>query len=352
MEEIRRKQLTKKETQNRLMKRLQASHPTGAILLISFFVLLISMVISLGLGSVHISWRTILNALTAFEETNTHHLILYDLRIPRVLGAALVGAFLSVSGVIMQALTLNPLASPSIMGVTSGSAFMIALAFAFFPLSNHYQLILWSFLGAGLGAGLVFFIGSFTKRGLTPVKLALAGAAVSTLFQSLSTMIALHFDVARETSFWLAGGVAGIRIESVVASVLFAGLALVVAFFLSRSLTILSLGEEMAKGLGLKVTLIKWLSLLVVLILTGTAVSIAGAVGFVGLVIPHITKKVMGLDYRWVIPGSIVLGALLMVWADTLARIINPPYETPVGALTALIGVPFFLMLARKEGRG
>lgn len=352
MEEIRRKQLTKKETQKRLMKRLRAPHPTVAILIFSIVFLAISMGLSIGLGSSDITWTTIIESLTAFDETNTHHVIVYDLRIPRVLGAALIGAFLSVSGVIMQALTLNPLASPSLMGVTSGSAFMIAIAFAFFPLSNYYQLILWSFFGAGIGAGLVFLIGSFTKRGLTPVKLALAGAAVSALLQSLSSIIALHFDVARDMSFWFAGGLSGVRMESIWAALVIAGVGLVGAFSLSRSLTIMSLGEEMARGLGLKIGLIKVVALVVVLILTGTAVSLAGAVGFVGLVIPHIAKKLMGMDYRWVIPGAVFLGANLMVWADIGARMINPPYETPIGALTSLIGVPFFLLLARKEGRG
>lgn len=352
MEEIRKSQLNKKETQKRLMKRLSAPQPTALILLISVVFLMSLMAFSVRIGVSQISWRVILDTVTAFDESDTSHVIVMDLRIPRVLGAALVGAFLAVSGVIMQALTLNPLASPSIMGVTSGASFMIAVAFAFFPGSNYYQLISWSFIGAALGAGMVFSIGSFSKRGLTPVKLALAGAAVSALLQSLSTIIGLHYNVARDMSFWFAGGLAGVQIETVQVAAIIAGIGLIGALVLARSLTIMSLGEEMAKGLGLKTGWIKGLSIVIVLILTGAAVSIAGTVGFIGLVIPHITKKVMGMDYRWVIPGSAVFGASLLVLADILARIINPPYETPVGTLTALIGVPFFLFLARREGRG
>lgn len=352
MEQIRKDQLTKKETQKRLMKRLSAPHPAALILILSIGALILIMTASISIGVSDIGWRDILESFTAFDSSSTSHVIIRDLRIPRILAAALVGAFLAVSGVIMQALTLNPLASPSIMGVTSGSAFMIAVAFAFYPQSSYWQLILWSFAGAGLGTGMVFLIGSFSKRGLTPVKLALAGAAVSALLQSLSTIIAIHFNVARDISFWFAGGVAGVRMESVRLIGILAFAGLIVAFALSRSLTIMGLGEEMAKGLGIRIGWIKFVSVLVVLILTGAAVSIAGTVGFIGLVIPHIAKKVMGMNYRWVIPGSAVFGAGLLVLADMAARTINPPYETPVGALTALIGVPFFLLLARKEGRG
>jgi iron complex transport system permease protein len=352
MEQIRKDQLTKKETQKRLMKRLSAPHPAALILISSIAVLILIMVASISIGVADIGWRDILESFTAFDSSSTSHVIIRDLRIPRILAAALVGAFLAVSGVIMQALTLNPLASPSIMGVTSGSAFMIAVAFAFHPQSSYWQLILWSFAGAGLGTGMVFLIGSFSKRGLTPVKLALAGAAVSALLQSLSTIIAIHFNVARDISFWFAGGVAGVRMESVRLIGILAFAGLIAAFALSRSLTIMGLGEEMAKGLGIRIGWIKFISVLVVLLLTGAAVSIAGTVGFIGLVIPHIAKKVMGMNYRWVIPGSAVFGAGLLVLADIAARTINPPYETPVGALTALIGVPFFLFLARKEGRG
>ncbi|SDK07329.1 FecCD family ABC transporter permease [Alkalibacterium thalassium] len=352
MEQIRKDQLTKKETQKRLMKRLSAPHPAALILISSIAALVLIMIVSISIGVSDIGWRDIIESFTAFDSSSTSHVIIRDLRIPRILAAALVGAFLAVSGVIMQALTLNPLASPSIMGVTSGSAFMIAVAFAFYPQSNYWQLILWSFAGAGLGTGMVFLVGSFSKRGLTPVKLALAGAAVSALLQSLSTIIAIHFNVARDISFWFAGGVAGVRMESVRVIGILAFAGLIAAFALSRSLTIMGLGEEMAKGLGIRIGWIKFVSVLVVLILTGAAVSIAGTVGFVGLVIPHVAKKVMGMNYRWVIPGSAVFGAGLLVLADIAARTINPPYETPVGALTGLIGVPFFLLLARKKGRG
>lgn len=353
MKEIRSRELIKKETRKRIFKRLE-SHPRAAVglLTICVFLLIFSVAISISFGAADIDLRTVWQAFIHFDETDTNHLIIQDLRLPRVLAAAFVGSFLAVSGVIMQGLTQNPLASPSVMGVTSGSAFMIAIAFAFFPSTSHYGLIVWSFLGAGLGASLVFIIGSFAKRGLTPVKLALAGVAVSTLLQSLSTMIALHFNVARDISFWYAGGVAGVRWQSVEAAFWVAIIGFLGAFVLSRPLTVMSLGDEVAKGLGQRTALVKFFGAIVVLLLTGAAVSIAGTVGFIGLVIPHMTRKMIGIDYRWVMPVSAVMGALLLVLADIGARVVNPPFETPLGAITALIGVPFFLFLARREGRG
>ncbi|GAE28813.1 ABC-type Fe3+-siderophore transport system [Halalkalibacter hemicellulosilyticusJCM 9152] len=165
-------------------------------------------------------------------------------------------------------------------------------------------------------------------------------------------MIAIHFHVAQDISFWYAGGVAGVRWFSVQLLIPVALVGITLAIILSRSITVLSLGEDVAKGLGQRTRLVKVLGTIVVLLLTGAAVSVAGTIGFIGLVIPHITRFLVGVDYRWIIPCSALLGALLLVLADLGARMVNPPFETPVGAITALIGVPFFFYLARREGRG
>lgn len=252
----------------------------------------------------------------------------------------------------MQGMTRNPLASPSIMGITAGSAFMIAIAFAFYPETSYVGLMIWSFVGAGMAAAIVFTIGSFAKGGLSPVKLALAGTAVGALLSSISSAIAIRFHVAQDISFWYAGGVAGTKWISIQMIIPVAVIGLSLAFMLARSITVLSLGDDVAKGLGQRTVIVKVLGTLVVLLLTGAAVSVAGTVGFIGLVIPHITRFLVGVDYRWIIPCSAILGALLLVLADIGARMINPPFETPVGAITAMIGVPFFLYLARSERRG
>jgi len=322
------------------------------ILLTGVIALLVGGAASISFGAVDISIKTVWTGVFQFDPDLTAHQIIKELRMPRVIAAALVGAFLAVSGAIMQGMTRNPLASPSIMGVTAGSAFMIAIAFALFPSTSYIGLMIWSFAGAGIGVGLVFSIGSLSKGGLTPVKLALAGVAVTALLQSISTAIAIHFDVAQDITFWFAGGVAGTRWFMIQVLIPVAIIGLGLAMLLARSITVLSLGDDIAKGLGQRTTIVKIMGIIVVLLLTGAAVAVAGTIGFIGLVIPHITRFLVGVDYRWIIPCSAVLGALLLVLADLGARMVNPPFETPVGAITALIGVPFFLYLARGEGRG
>lgn len=330
------------------------SRPLGAVfvLLGGLVILLFGGALSIALGAADIKLGTVWDALFHFDSKNTAHQIILELRLPRTVSAMLVGACLAVSGAIMQGMTRNPLASPDIMSVTDGSAFAIAVAFACFPGISALGLMAWSFAGAGLGAAIVFAVGMFSKGGLTPVKLALAGTAVGTFLRALSSGIAIHFDVARDVSFWYAGGIAGMKWSSVELLVPAAALGLMLVFLIARSITVLSLGEELAKGLGQLTNTVKTIGVVSVVLLTGAAVSVAGSIGFIGLIIPHITRFLAGMDYRWIIPCSAVLGAVLLLYADIAARMINPPFETPVGAVTALVGVPFFLYLARREGRG
>lgn len=322
------------------------------IMLVGIIVLCVSIGVSISFGAVDIKLATVWDAIFNNKSDITSHQIIIELRLPRAIAAVLVGAALAVSGAIMQGMTRNPLASPSIMGVTDGSAFAIAIAFAFYPETSYVGLLMWSFIGAGIGALIVFIVGAFSKGGLTPVKLALAGAAVGALLRSISSVIALNYDVAQDISFWYAGGLAGSNWTAVKLIIPVTIIGLIVALALGRSVTVLSLGDEVAKGLGQKTLLVKILASVVVLVLTGAAVSLAGPIGFIGLVIPHITRSLVGIDYRFIIPVSAVLGGLLLVIADIGARAINPPFETPVGAITAMIGVPFFLFLARRERRG
>ncbi|MDQ0297767.1 iron complex transport system permease protein [Salibacterium salarium] len=328
--------------------------PFGAMMILIFgtLTLIFGLGLSISFGAASIDLTTVWQAIFAFDADITDHQIIQEVRLPRALGSVLIGAFLAVSGAIMQGMTRNPLASPAILGVTDGAAFAIAIAFAFFPGMSYLGLMGWSFAGAGLGAMLVFGIGAFAKGGVTPVKLALAGVAVGAMLSSFSSAIAIHFRVAQDMSFWFAGGLAGVQWISVQLLVIAAIVGLGLALLISRSITILSLGEEVSKGLGQKTVVVKTAGIIVVLLLTGAAVSVAGRIGFIGLVIPHITRFLTGVDYRWIIPCSAILGALLLVLADLGARMVNAPYETPVGAITALIGIPFFLYLARQEGRG
>ncbi|WJE16034.1 iron ABC transporter permease [Halobacillus sp. ACCC02827] len=332
---------------------LRTHYGSAAICIaVGLLLLVFSAFASVISGVTDIGWKTVWAAVTDFDPTLTSHQVIRELRLPRTTAAALVGAFLAVSGAVMQGLTRNPLASPSIMGVSHGAAFALILALVFFPGITNLGLTAASFIGAGLGVVLVFLVGSLSKGGLTPVKLALAGVAVGGMLSSLSSALSLHFQVAKHMSFWYGGGLAATNWTSVQILAVAGAFGLILALLLSRAVTILSLGEEVSKGLGQNVWVAKTLGVIVVFVLTGAAVSVAGTVGFIGLIIPHITRYFVGSDYRLIIPVSAVFGALLLVVSDIGARLVNAPFETPVGAITACIGVPFFLYLARGEGRG
>lgn len=314
-------------------------------------LLAVIMTFSVTRGAVQIPLSLVWNALFHFNAADTQHLIVVDLRLPRVLAGALVGASLAVAGAVMQGVTRNPMADSGLMGLNAGAGFSLALCFAFFPGMDYLQVILFSFIGAAIGAGLTYGIASVQCGGATPMRLVLAGTAVSALLAALSQGIALYFDVAQNIMFWTAGGVAGSNWEQIrIMAPLIAG-ALLGSIALSRSISIMSLGEDVAAGLGLNTMLVKLLSTTVVLILAGAAVAVVGAVGFVGLIVPHLTRFLVGMDYGLIIPSAAVAGSLLVVLADLGARTLNPPFETPIGAIIALIGVPFFLYLARKERR-
>ncbi len=341
------------EAQQQLQRVKETARPVIGLWIIGggWVALLGACVLAVSLGAADIDFKTVWSAVFQFNPERQEHLIIWELRLPRVIGAALVGCCFAVSGSIMQGMTRNPLADSGLLGLNAGAAFLLAVCFAFFPGLSYAYVILFSFVGAALGATIVYGIGSWSKSGLTPIRLVLAGAAVSALLSALSEGIALHFDIGQDLAFWYAGGVSGTRWSHLQVITPWFIMAMIVAMILSRSITILSLGEEVAIGLGEKTGRVKLIGAVVVLVLAGAAVSVVGAVSFVGLIVPHLSRKLVGYDYRWIIPASAVLGAWLVVLADLAARLINPPYETPIGALIALLGVPFFLYMARKGGK-
>ncbi|GLC87943.1 FecCD family ABC transporter permease [Lysinibacillus piscis] len=344
---------TSAEGLNQLEELKRRTHPIRAIIALVLGVvgLLFAIGLSISFGAANISLGTVWTAVFHFSSDLTEHQIIREIRLPRVLGAALVGACFAVAGSIMQGMTRNPLADSGLLGLNAGAAFMLAVCFAFFPGMSYMYLIMWSFVGAGLGVVIVYGVGSLAKGGLTPMRLVLAGAAVSALLGALGEGIALYYRIGQDLAFWYAGGVSGTKWSHLQILTPWILVAMIGALILSRSITLLSLGEELAIGLGQRTVVIKVWGMIIVLILAGAAVSVVGAVGFVGLIVPHLARYIVGHDYRWIISCSLVYGALLVVLADFTARIINPPYETPIGALIAFIGVPFFLYLARKGGK-
>lgn len=330
------------------------SRPLAASLILIGGVILLAFAIglSISVGAADIRLSTVWEALFHFDAGRTEHQIILDMRLPRAVAAALIGAALAVAGAIMQGMTRNPMADSGLLGLNSGAGLALAICFALVPGTPFLLMMVYSFIGAAAGAGLVFGIGFLSKGGMTPVRLTLAGAAVSMLLIAISEGIALYFKVGQDLAFWYAGAVTGTTWDQLKFVAVGVAVGLVGALSLSKSITLLSLGEEVATGLGQRTGLIKALSMVFVLILAGSAVSLVGAIGFVGLMVPHVTRFLVGVDYRWVVPSSAVLGSLLMVFADILARMVNPPHEVPIGALIAVIGVPFFLYLAMKQKGG
>lgn len=322
------------------------------IILSGMFLLLAGLLLSVSYGAADISYSTIVRAVFAFDGLDNDHLILREFRIPRALAAALVGAALGAAGALMQGITRNPLASPSLMGLNAGAGLMLVLGLALSPTLGFTVLIGLSFAGAAVGVTVVFLVGSAQRGGLTPVRLALAGAAVSAFFGAFTSFIIVYYKIGQDVLFYTAGGVQGVQEEQLLFVAPWIGGGLIVALLLSRSVSLLSLGQDVAAGLGLNIVHVRIVAALAILILAGSSVALAGGIGFVGLVVPHVSRFLTGLDYRWIVPVSAVLGACLLIFADLAARMINPPYEVPVGLMTALIGVPFFLMLAWRDERG
>lgn len=329
-----------------------SSRPWAATLILTLgsvaIICCIGLSIILGYADIKISviWDAIFN----FDTSNREHLIIQSLRLPRVIAAAIVGACFAVSGAIMQGVTQNPLADSSLLGINAGAGLVLALCFAFFTGISYNFILLFSMLGAALGAFLVYGVAIAAKNGLSSLRLVLAGAAITALMTGLNEGLSLYFGIGQSISFWYAAGVARVTWQQILYVLPWFFVAFVISMVLSRSITMLSLGDEVAKGLGLRVGAIKLVSAIVVLMLAGISVALVGGVGFVGLIVPHLTRKLVGMDYRLVIPCSAVLGSLLVMLADLASRLINPPYEVPIAALTAVIGVPFFLYLVRKEG--
>ncbi|OZB90420.1 iron ABC transporter permease [Paenibacillus sp. XY044] len=323
----------------------------GLVLIASLSFLAFSLFFTISYGAKDLTLSTVWSAVFHYSPDLTAHQIVHEIRLPRVLGAALVGMAFGVAGAMMQGVTRNPMADTGILGVNAGATFIVVLCFAFSPNISYLSLIVFSFAGAALTTIVIVALGALAPGKSDPLQLTVAGAVIAAILHSLSTGIAIHFALSQDLAFWYAGGVAGVTWFHLR---FLAPIVLIVTFFaamMGRSISFLSLGDETATNLGLRVQLVRLLGLIVVVLLAGVSVSVAGAVSFVGLIVPHIARKLVGVDYRKIIPISAVLGAVLLVWADFAARMVNPPREFALGAMVSLVGVPFFLYLARKERR-
>ncbi|KFN02136.1 iron ABC transporter permease [Bacillus clarus] len=313
-------------------------------------LILLTVILSILYGAKNIDVETVWNALFHFDSGDVNHNIIITSRLPRVVAALLVGAFLAISGALMQGMTRNYLASPSIMGVTDGAAFAITICMVFLPGMSSINMILCSMVGSALGAGIVFGFGSLLRNGLSPVRLAIIGTVIGTFLSSVSAAIASYFQISQNVSFWFNAKLDQVDPNIIKLTIPFGVVGIILALLISKSITILSLGEEVSINLGQRTKLVKAMAILSVIFLTGTAVALVGKVGFVGLIIPHITRFLIGVDYKWIVPCSGVIGGVFLALCDVLSRFINYPFETPIGVVTSLIGIPFFLYLIRTRG--
>lgn len=320
-------------------------------MIVGFALLLLMSAASISFGAADMSLSTAWEAIFKFNPDITEHQIIRTLRAPRTLADIIVGASLAVCGAIMQGTTRNPLADSGLMGISSGATFAMALCMAFLPSRTYGQTMLFAFLGAAVTTGMTYFIASMGKRGMTPQRLVLAGISISMLFSAFSQYIAIRYRLGQALAFWTAGGTAGAKFSELLLILPFFAVGLLLSIALSPSITMLSLGEDVAIGLGLKIGRVKLISTVIVLILTGLSVVVVGPISFVGLITPHMIRYIVGVDYRYIIPASALYGSFLTVTADLIGRLINKPYETPIGIIFSIIGVPFFLYLARRQRR-
>jgi iron complex transport system permease protein len=299
----------------------------------------------IGLGDI---WHGML--MTTSTTDNVHQLVVHLIRLPRALLAGMVGGTLAVAGVVMQSITRNPLGAPEILGVNAGAAVTVALASTIWPGIATVGLVVLSFGGGAAAAGLVFGLARFGRGGLSPVRLALAGVTISLLLFSLMQGILIVFSQDPSLFFfWLVGGVNYAEWHDVrIAAPWMAG-GLVLAAFLAARLNVLALGDDVARGLGQNVGATRFLGVVSVVVLSCAAVGVAGPVAFIGLIAPHIVRKLVGHNHFVVLPVSLVLGAALFLYADVASRFLVEGGETPSGIVTALVGAPLFIWLARRE---
>ncbi|MGZ0084231.1 FecCD family ABC transporter permease [Caldibacillus thermoamylovorans] len=326
--------------------------PSALILWLSPVAMVLIIIASILYGAKNIDALTVWKAIVAFDPNDVNHQIVRYSRLPRAIGALLIGAFLAISGAIMQGMTRNYLASPSIMGVSDGSVFAITLCMIIQPGASSLEMIMYSLVGSAVAVGFVFWMASVLPYGMSPVRMAIIGTIIGTFLSSISAALSSYFQVSQDVSFWYNARLHQMDPHLIKLAVPFAIVGLAIAIIISKSITILSLGEEISVSLGQKTMVIKALAIASVVILTGISVALAGNIGFVGLIIPHMTRFLVGVDYRRIIPCAGVLGAIFLALSDILSRFLNYPFETPIGVVTALIGVPFFLYLIYTRGGG
>lgn len=320
-------------------------------LLIAVAVLVVLAILSVKVGSRFVGWADVMGALDGTDGSIEQAAV--EKRIPRTLLAMIVGGALGVSGAVMQGVTRNPIADPGILGVNMGASLAVVIGLSYFGLTSSTSFIWVAIVGAALAAIFVYTVGSLGRGGTTPLKLALAGAATSAALLSLVTALVLgRNDTADVVQSWRVGGVGGGTFDSIERVLPFLAVGFLICLLSARGLNSLALGDDLAAGLGERVALVRGGAALGAVILCGASTAVTGPIAFVGLLVPHACRLIVGVDHRWLLPFSAITGAALLTGADVLGRIIARPAEIDVAILTSLIGAPFFIYIVRRQKVG
>ncbi|MFC5381596.1 FecCD family ABC transporter permease [Aquipuribacter nitratireducens] len=306
--------------------------------------------LSLAVGSKPIPLDTVLQSLTTYDPAQEDHVIVQSLRVPRTVVALLVGVGLGLAGTVMQGLTRNPLADPGILGVSAGAALAVVVGIFAFGVGSVTGHVWFAFAGAAVTSVVVYGLGAMGRDGATPVKLALAGAAVTAFLVSVTTtFLLLDSATLDQYRFWAVGSVAGRGLDVAAQVAPFLAVGAVVALLSGRALNALALGDDVARSLGARVGLTRVTAAVAVVLLVGAATAAAGPIAFVGLTVPHVARALTGPDYRWVLAYSAGLAPALLLAADVLGRVVARPGELQVGIVTAVVGAPVFIALVRRR---
>ncbi len=327
----------------------KAARLTLGLLLLAGALVVIAL-LSLTTGARPIPPESVWQAITAYDASSTDHRIIWDLRLPRTIVGLLVGAALGLSGAVLQGATRNPLADPSILGINAGAALAVVLGVALFGMTQLSTYVWLAFIGAGLAMLIVYSVASLGREGATPIKLALAGAAITAVLQSVVSAILLTSPrTLDEVRFWQVGSLAGRSIDIVLQVSPFLVVGVLLALATARMLDGLSMGDDVARALGQRIRLSRGLAGLAAVVLAGGATAAAGPIAFVGLTVPHVARAITGPGYRWILPYSMLMAPILLLGSDILGRVISPPGEVQVGIVTAFVGAPFFIALVRRR---
>ena len=312
-------------------------------------LVLVSVVLSLLLGSRSIDLSSVVDAVLGRGGDAVEGMVVLDLRVPRTVLGLVAGAALGLAGTLMQGLTRNPLADPGLLGVNSGASLAVVVAIAVFGVTTPSGYVWFAFAGAALAAVLVYIVAS-GRTGPSPLSLTLAGAATTAVLTSLITLVLLRdLDTLSQYRFWSVGSLVGRDLGTAATLAPFLAVGAVTALLLGRSLNSLALGDDLARGLGQRVGIVRITAGIAIILLCGSATSLAGPLVFVGLVVPHIARRFVGSDYRWILVYSIPLGAALLVLADTVGRLIAPPSELEAGIVVAILGAPVLIALVLRD---